>query len=104
MVINVVNKKSFKGDGIYVARPSIFGNPFPILDFNRAECIRKYATWFEGQLANDSFKSSLDSLYEIAKKGELNLVCWCHPKECHATVIKRYLEKRYKMEVEHGRL
>ena len=50
MKITVRNKKTYKGTGIYIGRPSVFGNPYSHLDGTLAiyktdsleESIRKY--------------------------------------------------------------
>lgn len=46
MRIHVVNKRTFKGEGIYVGRPSILGNPFKMKDeADRERVIQEYRTW-----------------------------------------------------------
>ena len=67
-------------DAIYVGRPSKFGNPFIIGKHgNRADCIQMFRDMVE---RNPRFKSSI--------QGELkghDLICWCDPQDCHATVL-----------------
>jgi len=79
--MKVLNKKNSKPtDGIYVGRPTIYGNPFVIgKDGDRNEVVEKYKEWLLSQ----------PSLVEKAKK-ELkgkNLICWCAPLECHADIL-----------------
>lgn len=66
--------------GIYVGRPTKFGNPFVIgRDGTRAEVVQKYREWI----------ASNPDLYEAAQR-ELrgqNLICWCAPEPCHADVL-----------------
>ena len=30
MMVKVENKRTYKGDGVYIGRPSVLGNPFPV--------------------------------------------------------------------------
>lgn len=75
----VLNKKS-GAVGIYIGRPSKFGNPFVIgVDGTRAQVIAKYRKWLLGQ----------PNLVAAARR-ELagrNLVCWCAPLACHGDVL-----------------
>ena len=49
-MITIVNKKTFKGNGIYIGRPSVLGNPFKIgADGNRHEVIEKYRKYLNEQ-------------------------------------------------------
>lgn len=76
----VLNQRDKPKTGVYVGRPSKFGNPFEIgKDGTRTEVIQKYERWFSTQPA----------LIEAAKtelRGQ-NLICWCAPKACHATIL-----------------
>ncbi len=76
---------------IFVARPSALGNPFKIgRDGDRDECIAKYATWLDTQLADPATAAArkFAGLQKaLAKYGTLTLVCWCAPERCHAEVI-----------------
>mgnify|MGYP003424329969 CR=1 FL=1 len=77
----VLNKRSSQ-DGVYIGRPSKFGNRFVIGQHgSRADVIAKYEAWLMSQPA----------LVEAAKR-ELrgkNLVCWCAPLACHGDVLLR---------------
>jgi hypothetical protein len=76
----VLNKTSGRTDGVYVGRPSKFGNPFEIgKDGSRAEVIRKFEKYLNGNEA-------LIAEVKAELKGK-NLICWCAPKACHATVL-----------------
>jgi hypothetical protein len=92
-MISIVNRAR-SDDGVYVARPSIFGNPFEIgKDGTRAEVIVKYEEYFIRQVAvNVMFQNEFKKLVNLAAQGDLRLACWCHPKPCHAAVIKKYIE------------
>ena len=98
--IEVVNVKSYKGDGIYIGRScygykgSVLGNPYAIgKDGDRDEVIKKYREWLWNRYQEKgSVYEELLRLSEIAKKRDLVLVCWCKPKACHGDVIKRCIE------------
>jgi len=79
--MKVLNKKCLKGEtGVYIGRPSIFGNPFVIgRDGTRADVVRKYEDWIRAN----------PELMERAKrelKGH-NVICWCSPAACHGDVL-----------------
>ncbi len=90
MAIHVVNKKQFKGEGIYIGRPSVLGNPFAIgRDGDREEVIARYRAWLWDQVAarNEVF-AELVKIKGMAERGEVYLVCWCKPLACHGDVVK----------------
>jgi len=102
--IRVVNRKHFEGSGgeneVYIGRAtarikgSILGNPYRIgRDGAREEVIEKYDRWLSREIAErgDAY-SELRRLAEIAKTGELVLVCWCAPEKCHGEIIKSEIE------------
>lgn len=77
----VLNLRACKPeDGIYVGRPSKFGNPFELgKDGNRSQVIEKYAEHLKQH----------PELIDAAQR-ELrgrNLICWCAPKPCHADLL-----------------
>lgn len=76
----VLNKRFKQEDGVYIGRPSVWGNPYEIgKDGNRQEIIEKYKLYLE----------SRPDLIEKAKqelKGK-NLVCWCSPLPCHGDIL-----------------
>ena len=65
---------------ITVARPSKWGNPYPVADYGRDEAIRLYREYL-GQHPD----------LIAAARTELacrDLACWCAPSEaCHADVL-----------------
>lgn len=80
----VVNKRTApRGHvGIYVGRPTKFGNPFLIgRDGDRTEVIAKYDKWLTSQPA--LIKAAKEELRGF------DLVCWCAPEPCHADVLLR---------------
>lgn len=90
MGIYVVNRKTFKGDGVYVGRPSVLGNPFVIgKDGDRAEVIAKYRIWLWSQVkARGKVFAELVRIKKLAEQGDLRLSCWCFPESCHADVVR----------------
>lgn len=75
-------KTTMKEGAVYVGRPSPWGNPFVTgKDGTRDEVIAK-------------FEAYLMSSPELLRKcrEELHgkdLICWCHPKRCHADILLR---------------
>ena len=94
-MIRVVNKRNFKGEGIYIGRPSPLGNPFVIgRDGNRDEVIEKYSDYIVRELErNEKVRDEFNRIVELSRKGDVNLVCWCAPKKCHGDVIKSMIEE-----------
>jgi len=102
-MIEVKNRKSYKGAGIYVGRTmsnisaSVLGNPFKVKPhgpYERAESIRLYRRWLWKQMqsgAGEVYEEML-RLKRLAGQGDLTLICWCAPAACHADVIKACLE------------
>jgi len=99
-MIHIENKKTYRGEGIYVGRKmpglpgSVLGNPFRIgCDWTRVQVIAKYRRWLWEQikLKNEAY-DELRRIAELARQGDVTLVCWCAPELCHATVIERSVE------------
>lgn len=72
----VLNQRHIEGRGVYVGRPSKWGNPFVVgKGYEQGEAAAAYKgyLWQNGEL--------------LASLGELfgqDLTCWCAPKPCHA--------------------
>lgn len=94
MAVYVVNKKQFEGEGIYIGRPGILGNPFAIgRDGDRAEVIRKYRMWLWEQVkARGRVFAELLRIKRMAECGDVYLICWCAPKACHGDVVKACID------------
>lgn len=79
--MEVLNKRN-SSDGVYIGRPSKFGNPFVIGQHGtRADVVKRYEEWLRSKPA----------LMKAAKR-ELrgkSLVCWCAPLACHGDVLLR---------------
>ena len=89
------NNKNVR-NGIYIGRPSLFGNPFRIgADGTRAEVIAKYRVWLREQYAhNPTVRQQLEAWARQHQSGrDLIFVCWCAPFPCHGDVIKDAVEK-----------
>lgn len=79
-VLNKV-RDQISPEDVYVGRPSKWGNPFIIgKDGTRLEVIGRYYKWLTEQ------PELMQALSELRGK---NLVCWCAPLPCHATVLLR---------------
>jgi hypothetical protein len=101
-MIRVVNKKTYKGDGVYVGRPSALGNPFVIgRDGSRDEVIAKYKEWLAKALMNNpAVRDTFMQLVSFYRDfGELTLVCFCKPQKCHADIIKEFIENEVREEL-----
>lgn len=93
-MIQIMNKRVYKGPGIYVGRPSPLGNPYPIGPHSRGECIELYE-----KLLRTAFVPGTPQYREIVSltrrykaSNNLILICWCAPLPCHGEIIARYIE------------
>lgn len=107
-MIKVVNKYKHNPtkDDYYIGRGSPLGNPFTSIQDrktkaeyvcdSREESVANFEKWIENKiLERDSIViDTLNKLYLKAKKGNLNLVCFCAPKLCHGDVIKNKIEEK----------
>jgi hypothetical protein len=98
-MIRIENKRTFKGIGLYIGRPSLLGNPFEMKDKNNMN---------ERMMVIDKYRDHLREIYrkeekvrgllmDLARKHqageEIVLVCWCAPLPCHGDVVKEAVEK-----------
>ena len=93
-MITVVNQRLHKGEGVYIGRPSLLGNPFLIgRDGTHDEVCAKYREWLWRQIRQrgDVYRELL-RLAEIARNEDLYLICWCKRPErnvsCHGDILK----------------
>ena len=94
-MIRIVNRRNYKGPGIYIGRPSPLGNPFIIgRDGGREEVIRKYRNFLNTAIHDERIKAELEKLEELNKKGDVFLICWCAPSKCHGDIIKEIFESK----------
>ena len=98
MCERVMNKKYFVGHGIYIGRPSVYGNPFSHLSYSRAEvvvpdrytAIMRFATWVvTGK--DPQLRRPPTSIHAAIRRGELDkqlpLMCFCAPLACHGDIL-----------------
>jgi len=100
--ILVVNKNVHAptSTDIYVGRGSVLGNPYTSKDLatskaiyqvnSKEEAIRSYREYLSVNIAtgNNAICDELNNIYTMALKGEVHLVCYCKPKDCHGDIIK----------------
>lgn len=90
-MIRVENRRTYKGDGEYVGRPGVLGNPFRLKSCDSRETvIARYKQWLGQQMERGcgGVFDTIQSLAARARVGDLVLICWCAPLPCHADVIK----------------
>ena len=104
-MIRIENKKTYKGDGFYVGRPSPLGNPFPLnAKTSRAKAIEQYREWLLKRLetSNPTSKMFMGLVEHYRRERIMVLICWCsvtHEKmgppfyQCHAEVIREFMKE-----------
>lgn len=102
-MILVVNKRTYKGEGEYIGRPSPLGNPFShiksskyasIMVPTRRESVERYPKWLDDQPEDSEAKKALRALVKkYEQTGELTLVCWCAPAACHGHILANIIEE-----------
>lgn len=112
-MITVKNKYTSKKDNndIYIGRGSPLGNPFCHLEIEntkaefkcetREDAINNFEKYINEKikLKDSLICNELNKIYLMAKKQDVNLVCFCKPKSCHGDVIKKIIEKElYKID------
>lgn len=106
-MITVVNKRTHTKTtkDVYVGRGSVLGNKFTHKNINntkakvqcscRTQAIEMYDDWLTTEIkTNQEVKNELNRIYLLAKSGDVNLVCYCAPLDCHADVIKKLIESK----------
>jgi Domain of unknown function (DUF4326) len=98
-MITVVNTKHHvpTDADIYVGRGSPLGNPFRIsISATREQVIGQYAEYLPRKIAegNIEIRRELNRVWKAAKAGDVNLVCFCAPRDCHANIIKKLIEEK----------
>jgi hypothetical protein len=106
-VITVINKYQKPNSGEYIGRGNPLGNPYShqlvstarYHVLTRDEAVDKYEPWLRDQVlrGNTEVCNELNRLLELAKRGDLELRCFCAPRRCHGDVIKRFLEAQLLM-------
>src|SRR5262245_27481975 len=92
-MIRIENRRTYRGEGIYIGRPSLLGNPYSVRECGRQEAIRLYRRWlWDRILEQGEVYTELKRLAEMAKQGEATLICWCAPEPCHGDMVRRSVE------------
>jgi len=92
-MIRIENRKTYRGEGVYISRPALLGNPFKIGEHGtREQVIARYREWLWEQIKQQGeVYRELKRLAEQARQGELVLVCWCKEQGravgCHGDVV-----------------
>ena len=97
-LIEIKNKRNYRGLGVYVGRPNPLGNPFQIgVHGTRDEVVDKYELWLREALDSDGAVAEMFShLFDcLVHDGDLTLICWCAPERCHADVIAKLLKEAW---------
>ncbi len=111
-MIRVENKRTYRGAGVYIGRPSLLGNPFEMNKERteaesemlggrfpagrirtREEAVEEFRIWLWMKIQErGEVYAELTRLAESARRGDLTLLCWCAPKPCHGDIVKRAIE------------
>lgn len=79
---NLPNNWRSNPNYVYIGRPSIFGNPFPLSGGeSRKSVLKKYVIYLRDKLKDPEFFKRVSEL-----KGK-KLVCWCKPLPCHGDFL-----------------
>lgn len=93
-MIRIENKKTYRGSGVYIGRPSLLGNPFHIgTHGTRDEVIAKYRVWLWQQIQQrTAVFQELQRLAIQAQHNDLVLLCWCKEDNseipCHGDIVQ----------------
>ena len=78
-----------------VDRSTILGNPFKLdHESKREEVVTKYRKWLVSLPPNSPQALMIRELRHRHRNNEepILLGCWCAPRQCHADVIKEFIE------------
>jgi hypothetical protein len=84
----------------YNLKASPLHNQFKVgLDGTRDEVIKRFDDALRSNLQpsaayGGTVRKEMDRLTELAKNGDLVLLCWCAPEPCHADIIARVIRER----------
>ncbi len=91
---------------VFIGRGSALGNPIDFHGSNhrqvtrhvatRAEAISEYEVFLKQKIAekDPDICEALNQIYQMAKKGDVYLICYCFPLACHGEVIKKIVEEK----------
>jgi uncharacterized protein DUF4326 len=118
-MIEVAHVNNYKGAGVYIGRPcgrypegSVLGNPYKVekigsreKEGSREKAIELYRIWLWDRLKErGQVYDEMKRLVNLAKQGDLILLCWCQPKSCHGQIIRQAIEKWDTVEAAIGRV
>lgn len=113
-MITVGNIKNSQ-HGYYIGRPgkgrpgSALANPYklqnPRNDDERAKVIAQYRQWLWSkiQCGDSAVMAELNTLRHQAIAGDIHLLCFCAPRQCHGDVVKACLIWMISQKVRDGR-
>lgn len=105
---NVYNKSTHHGILVYVGRASSFtkapqgsvnfsilGNPFFMKDESkREEVCKAYSVWLRANYSKGgAIYNAVHDILERSRICELTLLCFCHPKACHADELSTFINE-----------
>jgi len=89
---------------VYVGRGSPLGNPYTSRKNSKANfqvpdketAISKYKEYLLEEISKENVKilKEIHKIENKIRKGNVNLICYCYPKKCHAEVIREVILKR----------
>lgn len=105
-----IQRKRTKGwlmpnNAVYVGRPSIFGNPFPVGTYGHQKATEYYRRWVTGKMSSEEesglsrcdsgapygvslFQTRVELLRDLPTLRGRPLACWCpRGRTCHADVL-----------------
>jgi hypothetical protein len=103
---NVYKPQTHKGMLVYIGRKSswhkapygalnlnVLGNPFEMItEAQRSTVCQQYDQWLHAEYWKE--KQVYNAVQEIIKLLDINditLLCFCHPKECHADNLRAFI-------------
>ena len=104
-MINIVNKKTYNGSGVYIGRPSPLGNPYTHIADRRTlaqnvvktrdEAVAKNAGWLDEQMSQNGVvaKTVRNLAVQYKRSGQLTLICWCAPQACHGHILAEKIDE-----------
>lgn len=88
MSVEIVNVNKAEDWDVYIGRPSIYGNPYPVAKYGREEALSRFDAYFTMRvLTDEDFRARIQEL-----RGK-RLACFCKPLSCHGDIIKEYLDE-----------
>lgn len=74
-------------------------NPFkvePHGPHSREESLARYGRWLGVKIASKdrAVCAALNEVWRAAKRGDVELECFCKPLACHADIVKRVVEHK----------